>query len=77
MAGMIFQTRSSYGYRLRPRRVGYREPAGRLRGGQPGQQKPKHEALDTQIDVGLKEKKCVVYAVVFGVELQQCIVSSQ
>ena len=36
-----------------------------------------HEALDTQIDVGLKEKKCVVYAVVFGVELQQCIVFSQ
>lgn len=33
--------------------------------------------LDTQIDVGLKEKKCVVYAVVFGVKLQQCIVFSQ
>jgi len=36
-----------------------------------------HEALDTQIDVGKKENKCVVYAAVFGEELQQCIVFSQ
>ena len=36
-----------------------------------------HEALDPQIDVKKNENKCVVYAAVFGEELQDRIVFSQ
>ncbi len=39
--------------------------------------KPGHETLDPQIDVKKNENKCVVYAAVFGEELQDRIVFSQ
>lgn len=38
---------------------------------------PGHETLNTKIDVGLNEAKCVVYPAVFGRELQLYIVFSQ
>ena len=57
--------------------VGRSQSSGGLRLGQPWLQKPGHETLDPQIDVKKNKNKCVVYAAVFGEELQQCIVFSQ